>query len=394
MSNMSSDVYVYEALHTYKPQEEEGEDFIPLDKKDILEVKCPITGEVDPKNPQTWLKGTNITKNKTGYFPGNFVRFVEIKSVVDTEAKMNTEDSSGNEDQEMESEAPNILNVLTHARNRYRSSCNIPDTGPLVTFQIQASCNIPDTGPLVTFQIQASCNIPDTGPLIPVVVGRHDRVRHDLNVTAINEYVVSEALLLSNFKDIKKSSPQDLVFCSLFGIDLKKYKNRLKKETFTRIIRTCNFSLIPVDDGLEPITFDIAVSVVRTCNFSLIPVDDVLFIDIYVIIMSDHKSSGLVKLRILPNGLLEPTCKMPNLTYSKSQQYIFLPITYFNDGVFLIILKYESKDNYKTTLSISRIKPQHHITDNPKVTTEYQGSTILLPLVYNKWINTEKKLIS
>lgn len=109
---MSSDVYVYEALHTYKPQEGEGEEFIPLDKKDILEVKSPITGEVDPKKPETWLRGTNITKNKTGYFPGNFVRFVEVKTLGGTEDQMNASENDEDEEQEMESEPPGKCYLL------------------------------------------------------------------------------------------------------------------------------------------------------------------------------------------------------------------------------------------------------------------------------------------
>lgn len=72
----------YRALHDYVPDGDEiTRGYIPLLPDDMLEVRDPegaedFVGTV--REPNCWLRGTNLRTGAEGLFPGNYVTFVKI----------------------------------------------------------------------------------------------------------------------------------------------------------------------------------------------------------------------------------------------------------------------------------------------------------------------------
>lgn len=75
----------YRALYKYIPKEiDDTEDVdqipdIPLDKDDILEVKLPISDDI--QKPKGWLIGYNKNQKLCGYFPGPYVEHITPQMV-------------------------------------------------------------------------------------------------------------------------------------------------------------------------------------------------------------------------------------------------------------------------------------------------------------------------
>lgn len=75
----------YRALYKYIPKEtDDTEDAdqipdIPLDKDDILEVKHPISDDI--QKPTGWLIGYNKNQKLCGYFPGPYVEHITPQMV-------------------------------------------------------------------------------------------------------------------------------------------------------------------------------------------------------------------------------------------------------------------------------------------------------------------------
>ena len=78
------EVFLYEARYRYSPKEhkDDPEMYIAIDPGDRLEVPEENL-EQGPERPESWLRGSNITKNTHGMFPGPYVTFMGVKSKVD-----------------------------------------------------------------------------------------------------------------------------------------------------------------------------------------------------------------------------------------------------------------------------------------------------------------------
>ena len=75
------EVFLYEARYRYSPQDhgDDPEFYITIDPGDKLEVP-EENMEKGPERPDSWLRGSNITKNTHGMFPGPYVTFLGVKS--------------------------------------------------------------------------------------------------------------------------------------------------------------------------------------------------------------------------------------------------------------------------------------------------------------------------
>lgn len=78
------EVYLYEARYRYSPEDhkDDPEFYIAIDPGDKLEVPEENL-EKGPERPETWLRGSNVTKNTYGMFPGPYVSFLGVKSKAD-----------------------------------------------------------------------------------------------------------------------------------------------------------------------------------------------------------------------------------------------------------------------------------------------------------------------
>ena len=78
------EIFLYEARYRYSPQDhgDDPEFYIAIDPGDRLEVPEENLDQ-GPERPESWLRGSNITKNTHGMFPGPYVTFMGVKSMAD-----------------------------------------------------------------------------------------------------------------------------------------------------------------------------------------------------------------------------------------------------------------------------------------------------------------------
>ena len=78
------EMFLYEAKYRYSPHDhgDDPEFYITIDPGDKLEV-LEENMEKGPERPDSWLRGSNITKNTHGMFPGPYVTFLGVKSELD-----------------------------------------------------------------------------------------------------------------------------------------------------------------------------------------------------------------------------------------------------------------------------------------------------------------------